>query len=113
MSSSPQRVPSSRVPSSRVRRLCGPYEEAGGGFFADRPLLAVQSHRDLARGGLRVPDLDLSARDEPFLVEPVQEVAVVLREAHDRRVRAGIQIRQLSQVAVLGLLNVGFDWPAW
>src|SRR6266487_6246189 len=83
-----------RVPSSRVRELRRPYEEAGGGFFADRPLLAVQSHCDLARGGLRVADLDLAARDEPFLVEPVQEVAVVLRETHDRRVRPGFQIRQ-------------------
>src|SRR2546430_3312589 len=99
----------SRVAGSE---LGGSDEEAGGRFFADRPLLAVQLHRDLARCGLGVTNLDLAAGDEPFLVEPVQQVAVVLRQADDRRVRAGFQIRQRRKVAVLGLLDIRIDGPA-
>ena len=36
----------------------------------------------------------------------------MLRQAHDRRVRAGLQIRQRCEVAVLGLLDIGIDGPA-
>src|SRR3954447_22107837 len=79
-------------------RLRGADEEAGCGFFANRALLAVQLHRDLARGGLGFPDFDLAARDEALVVEPVQELAVVLRQPDDRRPIARGEVRQWREL---------------
>ena len=55
-----------------------PDEEAFGGLVREGDVAAVQRHRErLGRA-----HLDHPARLEPGVVEPVQEVAVVLREAH-------------------------------
>ena len=73
------------------RRRCDAYrlglahEEAGGGLLADRLLVAVQAHGELAGGRLRLAHLDLGPGHEALVVEPVQELAVVLGEADDRR----------------------------
>ena len=90
-------TPSARPPGSapprRSEALGGaadgrrPDEEAGGGLLADRLLAAVQADAELARRGLRGLELDRRARDEALVVEPVQQVAVVLGEPDDRRAR--------------------------
>ena len=69
-------------------------------------------HAQLAGGRLRGAQLDDRAGREALVVEPVQEVAVVLGEAHDRRARPGLERRQRLELAVLGLLDVGIDRPA-
>src|SRR5207248_10392648 len=72
-----QRPVSGRALSSRLD------EEARSGLLADRLLGAVELHTELTCGRLGRAQLDLYARDEPFVVEPVQQVAVVLCEPHD------------------------------
>ena len=47
----------------------------------------------------------------PFVVEPVQELAVVLGQPDDRRPRSRCEIRERREVSVLGLLDVR-DPPA-
>jgi hypothetical protein len=42
----------------------------------------------------------------------VQELAVVLRQPDDRRVRAGLELVERRELAVLGLLEVGVDRPS-
>src|SRR4051794_19717218 len=50
------------------------HEEPGSGLLADRPVGAVQPHRELARGALDRAQLHLAAGDEALVVEPVQEL---------------------------------------
>src|SRR5581483_2567704 len=87
-------------------------EEARGGFLADRLLVAGEGHAELARGRLGRAQLDNRAGHEPLVVEPVQKVAVVLGEADDRRARAGGELGQRLELAVLQLLDVRVDRPA-
>ena len=64
----------------------------GGGFLADRLLAAVRPRtRNWPAAGSRRSQLDDSAGDEALVVEPVQELAVVLGEPHDRRARARLE----------------------
>ena len=68
-------------------------------LLADRPLvLAAENHLELPRGGLGLPDDDLGAGGEALVVEPMQEVAVVLGEPHDLGGAARSQVRQRSQL---------------
>ena len=69
-------------------------------------------HAELARGRLGRMQLDLGARHEALLVEPVQQVAVVLGQADDRGVRARREPGQRRELVVLGHLEVGIDRPA-
>ena len=62
-----------------------PDEQAGGGLVRDRTLVAVHAYLELACGRGCRRELDRRARDEPLVVEPVQQIAVVLGEPHDRR----------------------------
>ena len=75
-----------------ARRLRGAlHEEAVGGLLADCLLSSCDDDAELARGRLGCTQLDLRARDEALVVEPVEEIAVVLREPHDRRVLARLE----------------------
>src|SRR3989440_3519747 len=87
-------------------------EQAGGGLLRDRALVAVQADGELFRGGLRLAHLDLGAGHEALVVEPVQQVAVVLGEPDDLRAGPGRQVGERRELAVLGLLEVGVDRPA-
>src|SRR3989442_23975 len=60
-------------------------EEPGGGLFADRLLAAVDRDTELSRGRFGGAQLERRAGDKSLVVEPVQQVAVVLGEADDRR----------------------------
>ena len=73
---------------------------------------AVDADAELARGGLGRAQLDGGARHETLVVEPVQEIAVVLGETHDRGARAGLEVGQRLELAVLDLLEVRVDRPA-
>ena len=76
-------------PAAAVERSAGPDEEARGGLLADRLLVAVEPHAELAGGRLGARRARCSAPGhEALVVEPVQQVAVVLGEADDRRARA-------------------------
>src|SRR5438034_1097027 len=95
--SSPPALPTGA--SSRWRRrpapACpsgAPDEQPGRGLLADRSLTAVQPHGDLTRGGVGIADLELRTGNESLVVEPVQQVAVVLGEANDRRPLSGVQL---------------------
>ena len=97
----------------RVRLgLGGPHEQAGRGLLGDRLLVAVQPHRQLLGRRLRLAHLDVGARDETLVVEPVQKLAVVLGQADDRGARARLELGQRRELAVLGLFEVGVDRPA-
>src|SRR5437868_2446644 len=87
-------------------------EEAGGGLLGDRALVAVQADRDLVRGRLRRAHDDARAGHEALVVEPVQELAVVLREPDDGRCRPGLERRERRELPVLRLLDLGIDRPA-
>ena len=69
----------------------------GGGLLADR-LIARPSTAtgELARRRLCVAELDLRPRDEALVVEPVQELAVVLGEPDDRRLRGRPRARRAA-----------------
>src|SRR2546423_3917044 len=101
---------SARPPAPLLRRR--PDEEPLGSLLRNRALVAVQADRELLRGRLCLAHLDLGAGHEALVVEPVQQVAVVLGEADDLRVRARSQIGQRAQLAVLGLLELRVDRPA-
>src|SRR6185312_15592803 len=111
-STSPARTRAS-IPSNRLLLRRGrPDEEAGGGLLGDRLLAAVQTHRELLGRRLRLAHLDRRAGHEALVVEPVQQVAVVLGEADDLGARPGLQVGERRELAVLGLLEVGVDGPA-
>ncbi len=74
--------------------------------------LPVDLHRELARRRLRLSQLELRPRHEALVVEPVQELAVVLREADDRRPAPGLELGQRGELGVLRLLEGGVDRPA-
>src|SRR4029079_3555343 len=59
------------TPAESLRRSD---EEPAGGSLADRPLVAGQLHRHLPCCGLRRADLELRARDEPLVVDPLHEL---------------------------------------
>ena len=63
-------------------------------------------------GRLRIPHLDLAAGHEPLVVEPVQEVAVVLGEPDDRRPRRRLEVGQRRELLIFDLLERGIDGPA-
>ena len=97
----------------RRRRLRRPDEQPRGGLLADRPLAdLLDRHRELIRRRLGGAHEDARARHEALVVEPVQEVAVVLGEADDRRPRSGRQRRERRELGVLGLLDRRVDGPA-
>src|SRR6476620_111036 len=88
-------------------------EEPGGGLLRDRPLAdLLDRDRELIRRRFGAADENARAGHEALVVEPVQEVAVVLREADDRRPRAGLQCRERRELGVLCLLDLGIDRPA-
>src|SRR5437764_1431815 len=78
--------------SPALRRLLD--EKPGSGLLGDRALAVVERHRELIGRGLGRADDDARPRDETLVVEPVQEVAVVLGEPDDRRVRARLERRE-------------------
>src|SRR5579859_5238844 len=90
----------------------GPDKEPGGGLLADRSLVAVQPYGELARSRLGRAHLELLAGHEPLVVEPVQEVAVVLGEPDDGGPPAGRDVAERREVAVLLLLERRVDRPA-
>ena len=88
-------------------------EEAGGGLLRDRPLAdLLDRDRELIRGRLGGAHEDARAGHEALVVEPVQEVAVVLGQADDRRPRPGRQRRERRELGVLRLLDRRVDGPA-
>src|SRR5947208_3673146 len=89
-----------------------PSSQAGGGLLGDRLLRALQRHRQLAGGRLRISNLDLAPRHEALVVEPVQEVAIVLRKADNRRPRPRAEVGERGQLVVLGLLDGRINRPA-
>ena len=125
-----QDFPANAVISTYMPRLIGAAREkvyAGVGFsmltvmllalvFASRSKLprfarrrtvpAASASRVLVR---RIASL--VAGHEPFVVEPVEELAVVLGEPHDCRRLARRNVRQWLQLTVLRLLDVGVDRP--
>src|SRR5579862_7769496 len=98
------------VPGTEVSRR--PHEEAGGGLLGDGSLVAVQAHRELIRRRLGLADDDLLAGHQALVVEPMQKLAVVLRQSDYRRRRARLDLGERRQVAVLLLLHLRVDRPA-
>src|SRR5207342_3496059 len=90
----------------------GPDEQTGRSALADRPVLAADRHRELVGRALHVPHLNLGARHEPLVVEPAQQLAVVLGEPDDRRPGRWVHLGQRAELAVLGLLVGGIHRPA-
>src|SRR6476646_5453973 len=111
--SAPTRPRRSALPRAwPLRRLRPPDEQTGGRALADLALVAVQPDGELARRRLRVADLDLRAGNEPVVIEPVQQLAVMLGEPDDRRPVAGSERRERGQLEVLARLELGVDRPA-
>src|SRR6266511_4855968 len=107
---SPKPPPPVRAQAARTGRLRGRFhKEPGGGLLADRLLAAADLDRELAGGGLHLAQLDLRSRHEPLVVEPVQELAVVLGEANDRGPLARLELGQRRQLRILGLLEGRVD----
>ena len=99
--------------TSRARRLGGAtYEKSGRGTVADRAVAAGDVDDHLAGRRLGGANLDLGSRDETLVVEPVQEIPVVLREPDDGCARAGLEVGERRKLAVLGLLDRRVDGPA-
>ena len=94
-----------------ARELRRPDEEARRGLLADGALGAVDDDRHLTRRGAGVAYLDLPARLESLLVEPVEEVAVVLGQPDDGRARARREVGERREVAILRLLELRVDRP--
>src|SRR5206468_12177252 len=86
-------------------------EETGGGLFADRLLALPDLDCELTGCGLHLAQLDLRPRDKALVVEPVQQLAVVLGEADDRCARTGLERSEWRELVVLGLLERGVDRP--
>src|SRR5690242_19567567 len=100
--SAPTRPRRSALPRAwPLRRLRPPDEQPGGRALADLALVAVQPDGELAGGRLRVADLDLCAGNEPVVVKPVQQLAVMLGAPDDRRPVAGGERREGSQLEIL------------
>ena len=81
------------------------------GLLVDRARVAVELDLERAVHAGRLP-ADTDAGREPVLVEPVQEVAVVLGEPHDLGRAAGREVRERDELGVLGLFDVRCDRPA-
>ena len=108
---------------SLERAVSGPVR-LGGCCYAGRTKRPAAAFSPIARSwpfsftvtwpaaGWGFPDFDLAARDEALVVEPVQKLAVVLRQPDDRRAVAGGQVRERRQLTVLRLLEVRVDRPA-
>src|SRR5206468_7845670 len=80
--------------------------------FTDRLIFPLPANGEMAGHRLCVANLDLRSGHEPLVVEPVQELSVVLGEPHDRRLRRSLERRERGQLVVLGLLDRGVDRPA-
>src|SRR5262249_59592664 len=78
-----------------------PDEQPRGGLLPDRLLGAVDPYRELAGGGLSRLELELGSRGQALVVEPVQELAVVLGEPDDRRLGGGLQVGERLQLGRL------------
>ena len=79
----------------------------------DRPLAAVSiATRELTGRRLGGAHVDARARHEALVVEPVQEVAVVLGEADDRRARPGWEVASGASSGFSACSNVRVDGPA-
>src|SRR5205814_10440837 len=70
----------------------GPDEQPRGGLLADRLLAPVDSDGELACGGLGGLELELCARRQSLVVEPVEKLAVVLGQPDDRRLRGRLEV---------------------
>ena len=78
----------------------------GSGLLADRAARSPLDARAHSDGSPAVSRRStLRSGHEPLVVEPVQEVAVVLGEPHDRRAVAGLEVRERHELAVLDLLG--------
>src|SRR5512146_3110721 len=78
---------SRRALALRILQLRRPHVQSLRGLLAHRLLDAADADGHLARRLLQ--QLELGARGEPLVVEPVQQLAVVLGEPDDGRVAAG------------------------
>ena len=70
------------------------------------------SYAEAAGSRIRRGQPQLAAGLEPLVVEPVEEIAVVLREPDDGRGLPLFELRQRLQLVVFGLLERGIDRPA-
>src|SRR3954454_12824101 len=111
-SAAPRASPSASRPRSTSPARLAPDEQAAGSALAGCLLDAGAHDAELTRCGLSRAQLDDLAGNEPLVVEPMQELAVMLGEAHDGHRRARGHIRQRLQLAVLRLLEVRVDRPA-
>ena len=78
---------------------------------AARSLAAVDCHGDAAPVA-RLPQLDIGPRHEALVVEPVQQLAVVLGQADDRGARSRFEVGERRQLPVLRLLEGWVHGPA-
>src|SRR5688500_3319382 len=86
-------------------------EEACGGLLADRALGALHAESELPRGRLSLAQLDLRSGNQPLVVVPMKERAIVLREADDLCTGARLEVGKRHELSVLRLLEVGVDGP--
>src|SRR5207249_5811884 len=101
-----------RPDAAGSRSGCGTDKEARGSPLSDRLLVAVHPDGELPGGRLRLAQLELGVGNESLVVEPVQEVTVVLGEPDDGCPRSGRQLGERGKIAVLGLLDVRVHGPA-
>ena len=80
--------------------------------LADRALFAIDDHVHLARRRPGGAHLDRRSGRQPLVVEPVEELAVVLGEADDLRLAACLELSERDELGVLCLLHLRLDRPA-
>ncbi len=89
-----------------------PDVETRCGLVADRAVATAERDLELPRRGLALLHCDPDARHEALVVEPVQQLPVVLGEADDLRALARLKIGERRELTVLGLLEGRVDGPA-
>ena len=101
-------------PGAVVRAVLRPgrTNRPAAALLGDRLVVAVRPAHGTAPRPACAVELDRRAGHEALVVEPLQQVAVVLGEAHDRRARAGCERRERLELVVLGLLEDRVDRPA-
>ncbi len=90
---------------------CGPDVQALCVRLLDRARLAVQDDAECAVVVRVLLQGDGGARRKPVVVEPVEELSVVLREPYDLGFAAGGELRERHEERVLGLLDLRLDRP--